>query len=48
MDFNLQPIGNWFLSVFTETAYEVERNKINSGKFQKLTDVFLKQIYSKS
>ena len=46
---NLKPTENRVLLVFTETAPENERNKIkNSGKDQKLTAVFLKQLYSKS
>ena len=33
---------------FTVSANKDKRNKIkNSGKFQKLTDIFLKQLYSK-
>ena len=36
------------LFIFTETAPEIEKNKKNNGKVQKFTDIFSKNIYSKS
>ena len=47
-DINLKSTANWFLRVCTETAPEVERNKTKLSQIHKLTDVFVKQIYSKS
>ena len=40
--------GSRFPIIFTENAPKVERKKKNNGKVQKFTDLFSKNIYSKS
>ena len=42
-DINLCITVSLFPPVFSETAPEVERNKKNSGKVQKFTDIFSKK-----
>ena len=48
-DINFNTRETFLLLVCFETASLVERNKIKkSGKVEKLNEVFIKQIYSKS